>query len=56
MSNFLVSHSPLSNLVEATRILKDARISVSGGSTAVWNKVDNAFRYLDAQVAALLAE
>jgi hypothetical protein len=51
-----ISSSPLSNLVDAIRIIKNTRVSAAGGSDVVWNKLYNAALYLEDQVKAQLAE
>lgn len=46
----------LNSLTEAIKIMRNARVELAGGSWTVWNKVDNAIRHIDKQIAALLAD
>jgi hypothetical protein len=46
----------LTSLSDAMKLLKSARFTVAGTSTAVYMKLDRATDYLDKQVVALLAE
>lgn len=43
------------NIIEAIKLINSKRVELAGVD-ALWNKLYNASRYLDAQVKQLLAE
>jgi hypothetical protein len=46
----------ITNLNDAIIALRKARLAVAGGSSVIWNKLNNAVEYLESQVKTALAE
>ena len=46
----------LKSLEDAIRIIRSARVEVSGGSNAIWNKLHNSHDHLDKQIVELLSD
>lgn len=46
----------LKSLLEANRIIVNARIEVASGSSVLWNKLNHSKEYLDSQIASTLSE
>jgi hypothetical protein len=46
----------LNSLTDAMKLIGSARIVVAGSSSVVWEKLYNAQKYLDTQVALILSD
>ena len=46
----------LKGLEEAIKLIRSRRVEAVSGSHVIWNKLNNAFKHLDQQIAELLAE